>query len=48
MLTNQTLLRMKQPTIFANNYTTNIPFALGMHIYTYLMPAEMTIGAMLK
>ena len=48
MLTNQTLLRISHPALFANNYTTNLPFALGMHTYTYFMPAEMTVGQMLK
>lgn len=48
LLTNQTLLRINKPSLFANKYNSNLPITLGMLPYIYLVPAEMTIAEMLK
>ena len=48
LLTNQALLRIGQPTIFPSKYSSSLPIILGMLPSIYLLPAEMTLGDLVK
>lgn len=48
LLTNQTLLRIKKPTLFGKNYRSELPPHASLSDHLYLLPLEMPLTDAIK
>lgn len=48
LLTNQTLLKIKKPTLFGKNYLTELPANVSIFDQLYLLPLEMSLENVLR